>query len=60
MNTSSLSDGLFGALANFRNAVAAANESENPDEKFDALADATEKALHEYADRIVHFLKAQN
>lgn len=43
MNTSSLSDGLFGALTNFRNAVAAAKESENPDEKFDVLADATEK-----------------
>ena len=60
MNTSSLSDGLFGALANFRNAVAAAKESENQDEKFDALADATEKTLLEYADKIVYFLKTRN
>lgn len=60
MNTSSLSDELFSALGNFRNAVAAAKKSENPNEKFEALADATEKALLEYADKIVYFLKTQN
>ena len=60
VNTSSLSDDLFGALANFRNAVAAAKKSEDPNERFDALAAATEKALLEYADKIVYFLKTQN
>lgn len=60
MNTGSLSNGLFSTLADFRNAVAAAKNLEDPDKKFDALADATEKALNEYADKIVYFLKTRD